>query len=335
MEWRHSTTFVRESRPTVLHPMGSTLHRIWSYKTWRQRIPIDQNGHFTMGYLSLPNEWEHNYLPEQFNGQSFLDVGANDGYFVFEAEKRGAGRILATDIYHHGRNGNTGGWNIEGIQILKDHFQSKVEIQPKSIYDLHELGQTFDVVLCTNVISWLDNMNEALKQLSDICNKTLYLKDGFLTRYDPEPVLQYERGKSLVAFRANLSYIKEVLSSHGFKKFQIHPVISHRHFEWQMATFPLVGNADNIRVFDLPDTQSPSTSTNCKGQWVLAEEGDFCFIKNTGWALKSEVTLIPRGQKSWMGKMIKNILSEDQYGEYIRRKGLEKYVKSYMVVAQK
>jgi hypothetical protein len=27
-----------------------------------------------------------------------------------------------------------------------------------------------------------------------------------------------------------------------------------------------------------------------------------------------------------MGKMIKTLLSEEQYGDYIRRKGLEKYV---------
>lgn len=315
--------------------MAHTLSKIWAYKTWRQRIAIDDQGHYTMGYLSLPDEWEHNHLQPSLNGKSFLDVGANDGYFVFEAEKRGAQRILATDIYHQGRNGNTGGWNIEGIQILQEHFKSKVEILPKSIYDLHTLNEKFDVVLCTNVISWLDNMNEALKQLSDVCNETLYLKDGFLTRYDPEPVLQYEKGKALVAFRANLSYIKEVLGSHGFKRFQVVPVISHRHFEWQMSTFPLVQSKQALTIFDLPDATSNSIQKICDGQWILAEEGDFCFIKNTGWVRKSEVKIAPRGQKSWMGKMVKTLLSEEQYGDYIRRKGLEKYVKSYMVIAHK
>jgi SAM-dependent methyltransferase len=315
--------------------MQNPLHKIWSYKTWRQRIAIDNEGNYTMGYLSLPNEWEHNHLATTMQGQSFLDVGANDGYFVFEAEKRGAKRILATDIYHNGRNGNTGGWNIEGIQILKEHFNSKVEIMPKSIYDLHELNETFDVVLCTNVISWLDNINEALKQLAQVCNQTLYLKDGFLMRYDPEPVLQYEKGKSLVAFRANLSYIKEVLSSHGFQRFQIIPVVSHRHFEWQMSAFPLVSSTNAINIYDLPDTQSSHSTAVCSDLWILADEGDFYFIKNTGWVKKSDVKIKPRGHKSLIGKMIRAVMSEEQYGAYIRRKGLEKYVKSYMIVAQK
>jgi hypothetical protein len=102
-----------------------------------------------------------------------------------------------------------------------------------------------------------------------------------------------------------------------------------------MATFPLVENANELKVYDLPDAESQHTTHQCKGQWVLAEEGDFCFIKNTGWALKADVRLVPRGQKSWMGKMLKTLLSENQYSEYIRRKGLEKYVKSYMVVARK
>jgi 2-polyprenyl-3-methyl-5-hydroxy-6-metoxy-1,4-benzoquinol methylase len=315
--------------------MSKSLIKIWQYKTWRQRIALDTQGHYTMGYLSLPNEWEHNHLPLEVRGKSFLDVGANDGYFVYEAEKRGATRILATDIYHNGRNGNTGGWNIEGIQILKEYFDSKVEIKPLSIYDLHLLQEKFDIVVCTNVISWLDNMNEALKQLSDICNDTLFLKDGFLTRYDPEPVLQYEKAKSLVAFRANLSYIQTVLQSHGFQHFKIVPVIQHKHFEWQMETFPLVISKNEVAIFDSPESVTSRENKNCEGLWVLAEEGDYCFIRNTGWAKKTDLKLAPRGQKSWLGKMLKSILSEGQYGDYIRRKGLEKYVKSYMVIAKR
>jgi hypothetical protein len=101
-----------------------------------------------------------------------------------------------------------------------------------------------------------------------------------------------------------------------------------------MSTFPLVQSKQALTIFDVPDATSNSIQKICDGQWILAEEGDFCFIKNTGWVRKSEVKIAPRGQKSWMGKMVKTLLSEEQYGDYIRRKGLEKYVKSYMVIAQ-
>ena len=38
-------------------------------------------------------------LPESLAGRSVLDVGAWDGFFAFEAERRGAERVLATDWY--------------------------------------------------------------------------------------------------------------------------------------------------------------------------------------------------------------------------------------------
>src|SRR6476619_3020009 len=38
-------------------------------------------------------------LPESLSGRSVLDGGAWDGYFSFEAERRGASRVLATDSF--------------------------------------------------------------------------------------------------------------------------------------------------------------------------------------------------------------------------------------------
>ncbi|HEY8641609.1 MAG TPA: TIGR04290 family methyltransferase, partial [Candidatus Dormibacteraeota bacterium] len=38
-------------------------------------------------------------LPDRLDGLSVLDVGAWDGFFSFEAERRGAARVLATDDF--------------------------------------------------------------------------------------------------------------------------------------------------------------------------------------------------------------------------------------------
>ena len=38
-------------------------------------------------------------MPEDLSGLSVLDIGAWDGYISFEAERRGARRVLATDSY--------------------------------------------------------------------------------------------------------------------------------------------------------------------------------------------------------------------------------------------
>jgi hypothetical protein len=39
------------------------------------------------------------HLPDDLTGKTFLDVGAWDGFFSFEAERCGASRVLATDSY--------------------------------------------------------------------------------------------------------------------------------------------------------------------------------------------------------------------------------------------
>ena len=38
-------------------------------------------------------------MPRSLTGKSVLDVGAWDGFYSFEAERRGASRVLATDSY--------------------------------------------------------------------------------------------------------------------------------------------------------------------------------------------------------------------------------------------
>jgi SAM-dependent methyltransferase len=314
--------------------MMTSREKILAYKTWRQRIRLE-DGLYTMGYLNMPNEWEFNYMPDRLDGKSFLDVGSNDGYFPLEAEQRGASRSVATDLYYDGPNGNVGGWNVEGIKLLRLHFQSKIEIASKSIYDLHEFNNKFDVVLCSNVISWLDNINEAIAQLCGICDDTLFIKDGFLTRFDPEPVLQYEKGKGLVAFRANLSYIREVLRVNGFNHIEIKPIFTYQYFDWQTDTFPSVKTDKEIQIFTLPDETKAEGKLNCRNAWKVSEIGNFSFIKNIGWVRTSDIEVAPRSVQSIPGKLLKGMLSENQYTDYIRKKGEENYVKSYMVIAKR
>jgi len=312
----------------------TSLDRIFSYKNWRQRIPLDATT-VTPGYILLPNEWEFNHLPERVDKKSFLDVGANDGYFVFEAERRGATRIVATDLYYQGESGNMGGWNSTGITMVKEHLHSKVEIVPKSIYDLQELNEKFDVVLCTNVVSWLDNLNLAIERLSEVCNETLYLKDGFLMRYDPEPVLQYERAKNLVNFRANLSYMTTLLRANGFTRIEMIPVHIHKNFDWQMEHIPMVTTSAEVQIYSLPSEASATAKANCFQAWVLAEREGFYYLRNTGWVKKTDVAIAPRGKRSLINKIIRAVLSESGYAYYVRKRGTETYVKPFMIVAHK
>src|SRR5262245_52791248 len=40
-------------------------------------------------------------LPENLDGRSLLDVGCNGGFYMVEAKRRGAGRVLGVDAARH------------------------------------------------------------------------------------------------------------------------------------------------------------------------------------------------------------------------------------------
>ena len=83
-------------------------------------------------------------LPEDLTGQSFLDLGSWDGFYAFEAEQRGAARVLAT----HSLSWNGSGWgNKQGFLLAREILRSKVEDMDIDIMDVcpERLG-LFDVV---------------------------------------------------------------------------------------------------------------------------------------------------------------------------------------------
>ena len=61
------------------------LIKILQYPKWRHRIELFP-GFYTPGYNTMPDDWKFNHFPEDLHGKSVLDVGANDGYFSFEAQ---------------------------------------------------------------------------------------------------------------------------------------------------------------------------------------------------------------------------------------------------------
>src|SRR5204863_2645983 len=59
------------------------------------------NGEITQGHKSTERLRQEANLAfaHGVTGKSVLDIGAWDGFFSFEAEKRGASRVLATDQF--------------------------------------------------------------------------------------------------------------------------------------------------------------------------------------------------------------------------------------------
>lgn len=154
------------------------LPKILAYPNWRHRIHLG-NGVFTPGYNTLENDWDFYHMPQNVKGKTVLDLGANDGYYSFTAEKKGAASVTATDIYWGDGSTMVGGWPIEGIGLLKQYFNSKIEIIPQSVYELQKTERKWDIVLCNDLLSWLDDIPRALKVISNCCNEQLVIHDTF------------------------------------------------------------------------------------------------------------------------------------------------------------
>jgi tRNA (mo5U34)-methyltransferase len=124
-----------------------------------------------------------------FTGKRVLDIGCWDGLWAFEAEKRGAAEIYATDDVSQRTFHNTRTFNL-----AKDILQSKAQYFPETpIEALPSLGVKFDVVLFLGVYYHLRDPLRALGILRSVLN------DGGLIVVEG-PVSSYSRRKSTATF---------------------------------------------------------------------------------------------------------------------------------------
>jgi len=128
---------------------AAELRQAVAGRTWFHTIDLG-NGVRTPGHKDTAAEWEHLHLPD-LAGRSVLDVGAYDGFFSFEAERRGAARVVASDHWVWNWPGSDARGNFElAWRTLGSRVQTRdipvEEISPDT------LGATFDVVLFLGVL---------------------------------------------------------------------------------------------------------------------------------------------------------------------------------------
>src|SRR5712671_3378036 len=117
---------------------------------WHHSIDLG-NGIVTPGQDNSAKKLARLQLPESFAGKSVLDVGAWDGFFSFDAERRGAKRVLATDSYSW--NGSHDWGDKRGFNLAREVMGSKVEDQDIDVLELSpERVGAFDIVLFLGVL---------------------------------------------------------------------------------------------------------------------------------------------------------------------------------------
>ena len=204
------------------------LQKIKEVPFWWHRIEVGYGlvtpGHH--GDIHHPtgdkNLLENMQLPADISGKSVLDIGAWDGFYSFEAEKRGADRILAIDNFYRDRLEHTGS---QGFEVAKEILNSKVEFKKASVYDLNpqDFG-LFDIVFFFGVFYHLKHPLLALEKVYSVCQDLLVLETHYEPYWDGKTPLGvfYEKGEinndPTTFWGFNETALLSMLRFVGFKK---------------------------------------------------------------------------------------------------------------------
>ena len=142
---------------------------------WFQKIEV-LPGLYSRGWSDPRTEKLPFYgLPEDLTGMRVLDIGCAEGFFSFEAEKRGAREVIGIDSFPD---------SIRRFNIVKAARQSNATAFLMNVYDLEptRLG-TFDLLLFYGVFYHLKHPQYALERIRSVCTGRLL----FQTHIHEEP----------------------------------------------------------------------------------------------------------------------------------------------------
>ena len=148
-------------------------------------------------------------IPDDMAGKRVLDIGAWDGYWTWEALKRGAAEVVAIDDFSDtcGQPIKRDGWTT--FDICREAFGFTEELplpigQPfggvywkndkdqrvrrveASVYDLIEKDfDRFDIVFFFGTIYHLKHPYLALEKIASICDGELYMESAICDDYSP------------------------------------------------------------------------------------------------------------------------------------------------------
>jgi tRNA (mo5U34)-methyltransferase len=189
---------------------------------WYHRIDLG-DGIITPGVDDTPSRMAPLELPSDLSGKSVLDIGAWDGVFTFEAERRGASRVLATDSYCWSGEG----WGTkEGFLTASRILGSQADDLEIDVMDLSpERVGTFDLVLFVGVLYHLRHPLLALERVASVTGDQLIFDSHTAKVEDPDPVMLFYPGTELNDdptnwWGANPPAVEAMLRDVGFRRIE-------------------------------------------------------------------------------------------------------------------
>lgn len=195
---------------------------------WFHQIDLG-NGIVTPGIDATGQKLGRLGLPADLPGKSVLDIGAWDGFFSFEAERRHARRVLATDSFIW--TGKAWG-SKKGFDLCKQVLNSKIE---EKLIDVLELSEAcvgrFDVVLFLGVLYHMKHPLLALERVFDVTGDMLILEtvvDAMsvhrpMAAFYPEAELNHDVSNW---WGPNLPALVGMVKAVGFSRVEVHSIES-------------------------------------------------------------------------------------------------------------
>jgi len=159
---------------------------------WHQRFELAP-GVFSPGANDVGWLLHTAGVPDDLSGASVLDIGTTNGGAAFTLERRGATRVLATDIVDSMHF---------GFDAIHTVLGSSVEFRQLSVYELsREVAEQFDYVVFWGVLYHLRHPLLALDNVRAVTTKTAYIEtavcDGDLPSLAEAPIARFYRRDEL------------------------------------------------------------------------------------------------------------------------------------------
>lgn len=128
-------------------------------------------GHFLGDYPNVKWKRFAHALPQNLSGRSVLDIGCNAGFYSIEMKRRGAERVVAIDSDET---------YLEQARFAAEICDAEIEFRCLSVYEVEQLGESFDVVLFMGVLYHLRHPLLALDLIHEFVARDLLVFQSML-----------------------------------------------------------------------------------------------------------------------------------------------------------
>ena len=212
----------------------SAMERV-AARAWYHQIDLG-NGYTTPGQDFSARKLAALNLPERLDGKTVLDVGAWDGFFSFECERRGAARVVASDGVCWAGPGIADG---DGFNLAKEILNSGAEKHFSRVEDLDvdQLG-SFDIILFLGVLYHAPDPLGYLRKMRSLCREMVVIETHVDLLEIDRPALAYYPGDSQNNdasnfFGPNEAAVVGLCQDAGFRNV----IVVNRYYEPQRMVF--------------------------------------------------------------------------------------------------